>query len=138
MALANITYRVEITTFPGPTTQVENYSEASDVETVVRGLPPGDRVLFVAALDLAEGEDWGNFYLFTNHIGRAHVMLHEHREFLPQDPLTPDGGLEVAFLDEEGESFSVPDALTTSTQRGVSALVHWLPRQEHWPEFQWE
>jgi hypothetical protein len=138
MASANITYRVETTTFPGPDAKIENYTEANGVAIFARALPVADRVLFVAALDTVERVDYGNFYLFTNAAGSAHVMLHEHREFLPRDPVAPDEEGEVTFLDEEGHKFSVPHAMTTSHQRGVAALEYWLPRQEQWPEFQWE
>ena len=138
MASRNITYRVETTSFPGPESKLDNFDSASEVVAVVRALGPEDRVLFVAALDLVEHYDHGNFYLFTNASGRAHVMLHEHREFLPRDPGVPDDGGESTFLDEDGNEFSVPHTMTTSLQRAVAALEYWLPRQEQWPEFQWE
>jgi hypothetical protein len=139
MASRTITYRVEMTTFhPAVNSKLETYTEAKDVASLICSLAVADRVLFVAALDLEEGVDYGNFYLFTNAAGAAHVMLHEHREFLPRDPATPDDGGEVTFLDEDAHQFAVPRVLTTSHQRGTAALEFWLPRQSQWPEFQWE
>jgi hypothetical protein len=45
---------------------------------------------------------------------------------------------EATFLGEDGRQFTVPSVLTTSADRARAALEYWLPRQEHWPEFEWE
>ncbi|WP_171160117.1 hypothetical protein [Usitatibacter palustris] len=139
MASRTVTYRVETTTFhPVAESKIETYSDPSHVAAFVRSLPVADRVLFVAALDLDEGVDYGNFYLFTNATGVAHIMVHEHREFLPRERTVPDGGGDATFFDEGGEEFTVPRVMTTSHHRGAAALEYWLPDQSQWPELQWE
>ncbi len=68
---------------------------------------------------LAKDVDYGNFYLFLNGEGSAHIMLHEHREFLPRDPLSRDLIGEVTFFWEDGTQFAVPGVLTTSSRPGA-------------------
>lgn len=131
-----LTYHLEVTTFEpavGVTKSVVERPE--DVSASLAGLPRNS-VVFVAAID--KNVDYGNFYLFLNNSGHAHVMLHEHRELLPRDPLSAGAVGEVTFLAEDGKQFTVPSVLATSADRGRIALEYWLPNQEHWPEFSWE
>lgn len=97
---------------------------------------PTTGVVFVAAL--GRGVDHGNFYIFRNEAGLAHVVLHEHREFFPRDPLSAKFEENISFRSENGEEFQVPANLTTSWERARSALEHWLPAQARWPEFNWD
>jgi hypothetical protein len=131
-----IAYHLEVTSFePAPRTSRSILERTEDVVALLTGLS-GSAVVLVEAI---EGNiDHGNFYLFLNDGGRAHVMLHEHCEFLACDPLSADAVDEVVFLYEDGTEFSVPGILATSADRGRAALKRWLPRQERWAEFTWE
>jgi hypothetical protein len=125
---------VQITSFghPGGIRKLKT-DALSEVVGCVETVSPGAGVIFVAAL--TPGIDHGNFYLFRNEAGLAHVMLHEHREHFARDPRSQTAEGNAEFLAENGEVFSVPTALTTSWDRGRAALLHWLPAQAHWPEF---
>src|SRR6185295_6180889 len=104
--LAMIAYHLEVTSFE-PTARLSKsiLERTDDVLASLAGLS-GNSVVYVAAI---EGNgDLGNFYLFLNGGERAHVILHEHREFLPRDPLSADAMGEVTFLDEDGTQFTVP------------------------------
>jgi hypothetical protein len=133
---ATIAYQLEVTSFePAPRTSKSILERTEDVVALLTGLS-GSVVVLVEAI---EGNiDHGNFYLFLNDEKRAHVMLHEHCEFLACDPLSADAVDEVVFFHEDGTAFSVPGILATSADRGRAALKYWLPHQERWPEFTWE
>jgi hypothetical protein len=53
-------------------------------------------------------------------------MLHEHREFFPEDPSTQVNDGEMQFRDEDGISFAVEAHLATSAAHAKEALAHWL------------
>jgi len=132
-----VTYEVEITAF-GPEGAKAKFktTELNDVVASIDSVSAAGGVIFVAAL--TAGRDHGNFYLFRNEAGLAHIMLHEHREHFARDPsVQPPDGV-VAFRGELGKTFFVPGETTTSWQRGKAALLHWLPSQGHWPELNWK
>jgi hypothetical protein len=131
-----IVYHLDVTTFEPTAHTAKSIVERPDnVMASLEGLSRNG-VVYVAAL--TKKVDYGNFYIFLNGSGRAHVMLHEHRKFLPRDPLSAGSVGETAFLGEDGRQFAVPSALTTSADRARVALAYWLSRQDHWPEFEWE
>jgi hypothetical protein len=132
-----ITYEVQVTSFgPGSENRRLKTGALSEVVNCVEAVPPSGGVVLVAAL--TPGVDHGNFYLFRNEDGRAHIMLHEHREHFARDPGSMVAQAEVTFRGEGGEAFSVPTAQTTSWERGKAALLHWLPAQARWPELTWD
>ena len=131
-----IAYHLEVTTFDPAAAATKSILEhARQVSASLQELPRSG-VVFVAAIE--KNIDHGNFYVFLNAAGRAHVTLHEHRELLPRDPLSAGESGETAFLAEDGTQFTVAAKLTTSTDRARAALEYWLPRQERWPQFEWE
>lgn len=131
------TYEVEVTSFGRPGGNRKLRSEVlSEVVNLVVTVPHGNAVIFVAAL--TPRLDHGNFYLFGNEAGLAHVLLHEHREHFAQDPRAQAAEGDTEFRDQDGEAFAVPAALTTTWERGKAALLHWLPAQARWPEFLWD
>jgi hypothetical protein len=135
-----IAYHLEVVTFSPAARLTKSIVERPDnVMASLEGLS-GNSAVFVAALEKRADKnvDYGNFYLFLNASGRAHIMLHEHREFFPRDPLSAGSVGEASFLAEGGSQFTVPSVLTTSADRARAALEYWLPHQEHWPEFEWE
>ena len=135
-----VAYHLEVTTFePAARLTKSIVKRPDDVMASLEGLRRSS-VVYVAAIakNIAKNVDYGNFYLFLNGSGHAHVMLHEHRKFLPRDPLSASSVGEATFLGEDGRHFTVPGVLTTSADRARAALEYWLPRQEHWPEFEWE
>lgn len=130
------TYEVEVTVFgPGGGKRNVKTELLEQVPPLADSIPPTGGVIFVAAL--TPGVDHGNFYLFRNETGLAHVMLHEHREHFAHDPQVHIPSAEVTFRDQSGEPFTVPKAEVTTWERGKAALLHWLPTQAHWPEFNW-
>lgn len=135
-----IAYHLEVVTLSPAARVAKSIVERPDnVMVSLEGLS-GIIAVFVAALEkrLNKNVDYGNFFLFLNASGHAHVMLHEHREFLPRDPSSAGSVGEVTFLAEDGSQFTVPSVLTTSADRARAALEYWLPHQEHWPQFEWE
>jgi len=108
----------------------------SDALAALLTLPNKDAVIFVAAL--SKGVDYGNFYLFLNSHGAAHIMLHEHREHFATDPNFSVEGNSVQFLREDGTPFSVESKFATSAERGMAALEYWLPNQDHWQQLIWQ
>jgi hypothetical protein len=129
-------YHLEVTTFEPSVGSIKSVLERPEDVSASLVRLPRNSVVFVAAIK--KNVDYGNFYLFLNSSGHAHVMLHEHREFLPRDPLSAGAVGEVTFLSEDGTQFTVPSVLATSADRGRMALEYWLPNQERWPEFSWE
>jgi hypothetical protein len=135
--MSMLTYQVEVTAFGAPRASREFETPAIEVVAeAVDSVPPEGGVIFVAAL--TSGVDHGNFYLFRNEAGFAYVVLHEHREFMAHDPHVQASTAVLVFRGEDGESFQVQAAFTTSWERGKQALLHWLPAQAHWPELVWE
>jgi hypothetical protein len=135
--MKKIEYHVSLTTFD-PTLKMERrtFEEWPLVAAAIDQIAPLDAVIVVEAL--GGGVDYGNFYLFLNKRGVAHVKLHEHREFLLVDPsLEPTAG-DVSFKDEDGSVFSVDAKLTTSLPRARAALRYWLPYQAQSEEFVWQ
>jgi hypothetical protein len=131
------TYEVQVTSFnSGVTTTKLKTNILGEVSAVVDSVPSEGGVVFVAAL--APGVDLGNFYLFRNEAGLAHVVLHEHREHFARDPQANTLGGELTFRGEDGEAFSVPTAATIPWPRAREALLHWLPSQARSPELQWD
>ncbi len=131
------TYTFEITEFqPSLQRKHKVCTLLSEALLELSDLPERDAVIVVIAL--GEGVDWGNFYIFLNSQGYAHIMLHEERELFPVDPLFALESLEVEFQDENGTRFSVKAKLTTSTERAKLALEHWLPEVKRWNELKWE
>jgi len=131
------TYEVDVTAF-GTASGSRKVQTAvlDEIAALVDSVPPDGGVIVVAAL--TSGVDHGNFYLFRNHSGLVHIMLHEHREHFARDPCVQPIGGAVVFHGEDGEIFSVPATSTTSWERGRAALLHWLPAQARWPELIWE
>jgi hypothetical protein len=137
VASVALTYEVQVTSFGQSGGSREFKTDIlGNVASCVEMIPPGGAVIFVAAL--GPGTDHGNFYLFMNEAGLAHIMLHEHREHFARDPRTQDTEGVAEFRGEDGEAFSVAAALTTSWERGRAALLHWLPAQERWAELTWD
>lgn len=129
-------YVFEVTVFqPERRHTRRTFKRLSEAVAAVRELPENNAVVFVAAL--GNGVDYGNFYLFLNGKGKAHVMLHEHREFFAADPSFKGDAQKVEFRDEDGTLFAVEAELTTSATRGKIALEQWLPNQAQWQEFIW-
>jgi hypothetical protein len=136
VASVAITYEVQVTSFgPGGGNRKLTTDATSEVASCIETIPPEGGVVFVAAL--APGVDRGNFYLFRNEDGRAHIMLHEHREHFASDHESQGNAGVLSFRGEDGEPFSVSAAQTTSWERGKAALLHWLPDQARWPELTW-
>ena len=132
-----VTYEVEVTSFgPGGGNRELKTDAISEVAGCIDTVSPGGAVVFVAAL--TPGADHGNFYLFRNEHGRAHIMVHEHREHFARDPDSKAAGGVTAFRAENGEVFLVSTARTTSWERGKAALLHWLPAQARSPELTWD
>jgi hypothetical protein len=132
-----MTYQVEVTTFGASSAFREFNTDAIEaVAVAIESVPPEGGVIFVAAVTTSV--DHGNFYLFRNDAGFAHVVLHEHRELMAREPGAQATSAVVVFRGEDGEAFQVPAASTTSWKRGKAALLHWLPAQAHWPELVWE
>lgn len=130
-------YVFELTVFQPELVQKQStFKQISEAMVALRDLPINDAVIFVAAL--GDGIDHGNFHLFLNGDGMAHVMLHEHREFCPIDPSFRTELREIEFRDEDGTRFTVEAALATSAVRGKIALEHWLLNQTRWQEFIWQ
>jgi hypothetical protein len=123
-------YEFEVTTFV-PDVRHEHFTckHLSQAIAALKTLPTDNAVIYVAAL--GDGVDCGNFYCFLNDEGVAHIMLHEHREFFPEDPSTQVNNGEMRFRDEDGICFAVEARLTTSAARAKEALAHWLPNQAH-------
>ena len=131
------TYEVEITSFSsGAAKSTLKTHVVHEVSAAVDSVPPEGGVVFVAAL--ASGVDLGNFYLFKNEAGLAHVVLHEHREHFARDPRANTLGGEQTFRGEDGEAFSVPAASAISWARAREALLHCLTAQALSPELQWD
>src|SRR5687767_9746076 len=111
----------EVTTFEPELRQVRFiFGQLAEALQMVKDLPSANAAIYVAAL--AENVDYGNFYLFLNREGIAHVRLHEHREHFAADPLVQARTGAIEFLDEDARSFKVETALTTSAARGRAAL----------------
>ena len=130
-------YVFEVTTLrPVRSHERSVFNDLAQALAALDDLPSDWSVIYVAAL--GKGIDYGNFYLFLNGSGAAHIMLHEHREHFAADPLRRSKGGNVEFLDEDGSAFNVATELTTSAARGKKALKHWLPAQAQWPELIWQ
>ena len=130
-------YVFEVTTFlPELRHERRTFKELSEAVNALEGLWSTNAAIYVAAL--GNNVDYGNFYLFLNGEGAAHIMLHEHREFVATDPLSGATHGEIGFLDEDGNAFRVDSTLTTSAARGRAALEYWLPNQVQWPELIWQ
>ena len=122
-------YIFEVTTLQ-PELRLERrvFTDLPQAVAALAELPSRNAVILVAAL--GKNVDYGNFILFLNGEGAAYVMIHEHREFFATDPSRQAMSGNVMFLDEDGGAFNVDAALTTSEEKGKSALMHWLPNQE--------
>ena len=130
-------YVFEVTTFqPEMWHERHVFKDLSQAVAALSSLPSENAVIYVEAL--GKSVDYGDFYLFLNCEGVAHVMLAEHQEVYAVDPSRQGKMGEIEFLDEAGSAFSVDAALTTSAARGKAALAHWLPFQAHWPQFIWQ
>lgn len=130
-------YIFEITTFmPALRHERRRFELLSDALAALLTLPNNDAVIVVAAID--KSVDYGNFYLFLNAHGEAHIMLHEHREYFATGPDFSAGDNIVQFLGEDGVAFSVESKFVTSAERGKEALEYWLPSQGHWQQLVWQ
>jgi hypothetical protein len=130
-------YVFEVTTFvPELRQERRSFAKLSEAVNALGGLPSANAVIYVAAL--GDNVDHGNFYLFLNNENSAHIMLHEHREFVATDPASEAENKRIEFLGEDGSAFIVDAALTVSAARGKSALEYWLPNQDQWPELIWQ
>lgn len=125
---------VERTTFrPGPTVERATFTDLAEARRHLHTLRDVESVVVVMAV--GDGVDFGNFYVYSNGQGLAHVKLHEHHEFLPEDPGSQ--ATDSSFRGEDGEPFGVAARRTTTWARAMTALEQWMPRQAHWNGFSW-
>ena len=129
-------YFVEITKFDPYSTNKMEFSSSSEALNFFEQLELKESVIYIAAIE--ENVDYGNFYLFINTFGQAHVMLHEHREHYASEIGQEDNKRSsVTFKDEGNEDFTVESKYVISKEKAFSALKYWLPKQNKLKELIW-
>ena len=92
-------------------------------------------VLTVA--NIRDGADLGNFLVFNNHDGVAHVRLLEHMGYYAKRTEAIATGRTVAFTSDVGTTFSVDENSTVPLAAALGALTHWLATGKPDPQLAW-
>lgn len=92
-------------------------------------------VLTVA--NMRDGADLGNFLIFNNDDGVAHVRLLEHMGFYAKRTEAIATGRTVAFTSDVGSTFSVDENSTVPLPAALGALAHWLATGKPDPRLVW-
>ena len=112
-----------------------SFEELNQADLYLKELPTKNAVIFVAVID--GNTDHGNYIIFLNNDGFAHIILHEHQEFYPRDPMQDLNIRIQEFIDDDGSMFKVEQSRLTSVERALVSLKKWLPEQKKWSEYIW-
>ncbi len=121
---------------PRPVTQTFQIKTVAELDTNLLEVG-GEDLLCIGLGCIAEGADWGSFWLLLNGT-RAYIHLLEGPCLTARDPseVVRDGEV-IQFPDDGGNWHEVAAANTVSRELGLRAVRHWLPRGEKLPELSW-
>ena len=92
-------------------------------------------VLTVA--NMRDASDLGNFLIFNNIDGVAHVRLLEHQGFYAKRTTAVSTNKTVAFTSDVGSTFSVDENSTVPISAALQAFAHWLRTGKADPKLSW-
>ncbi len=129
-------YELELVLGGDPSTALEaTFQSADEVqEFVAKSLVPNS-VLTVA--HLRGGADLGNFVIFANDAGLAHVRLLEHQGFYAKRSSELATGRQVQFISDVGGMFEVDEVATVQSGVALEALNYWLDSGSPLPSIYW-
>jgi len=129
-------YELELVFRGDPSTTVEkSFTLPSEVQAfVARSLEPNS-VLTVA--HMRGGADYGNFIIFVNEVGSAHVRLLEHQGFYAKRSAALSTNAKVQFIGDVGGVFEVDENATIPSSTATEALNHWLTTGGQLPTIHW-
>ena len=130
------TYELELVVGGDPSTAIEaTYQSPGEVkEFIAKSLVPNSAV---TVAHLRGGADLGNFIIFANATGIAHVRLLEHRGFYAKRSSEAFTGRTVQFVSDAGSLFEVDEVATVQSGVAVEALNYWLDSGEPLPSINW-
>jgi hypothetical protein len=136
LATEKSSYELELVLGGDPSTALEaTYQSTGEVQEFVTKFLVPNSVLTVA--HLRGGADLGNFIIFANDAGLAHVRLLEHRGFYAKRSSELTTGRQVQFISDVGSLFEVDEVATVQSGVAVEALNYWLNSGAPLPSINW-
>ena len=129
-------YELELVLGGDPSTALEaTYQLVGDVKEFVANVLVPNSVLTVTRVRTSA--DLGNFIIFANEAGLAHVRLLEHRGFYAKRSSELATGRQVQFISDVGSVFEVDEVATVQCGVAVEALNYWLESGAPLPSVNW-
>jgi hypothetical protein len=91
----------------------------------------------LTAANMRGASDLGNFLIFNNIDGVAHVRLLEHQGFYAKRTTAISTNKTVVFTSDVGSTFSVDENSTVPISAALEAFGHWLRTGKADPKLSW-
>lgn len=133
---ARSSYTVELVLRGDPATAIcPELHAPADVQAFATQFVQPNSVLTVVWL--RGGVDYGNFLIFANEQGLAHVRLLEHQGFYIKRTAEYESGKNFIFISDVGSTFQVDENYTVPLSTALEALEYWLLQGRQLPSVNW-